>query len=234
MLEKTRGIVFRMYKFSETSLIAKVFTEKHGLLSFLVSGIRTSKNKRGNILHPGQLLELDYNFRENKNFQRFSEYKVGYIAIKTATDIQRSCVLTFMVELGIQLVKEGEVNSELFDAFYDTIVEIDQHPIKGIFPIQKLMELSMIMGFHPSNNYSGERQIFNLTDGAFQQTYYPQKDYMSATHSSMMKRLLENETQFDGHERAVLMAALLLYFQLHVPGFKPLKSQSVLHEVLSE
>jgi len=234
MLEKTRGIVLRIYKYSETSLIVKIFTEKHGLLSFLVPGIRSTKNKRGNILQPGQLLELDYNFRENKNFQRLGEYKVGYIAIHTASDIQRSCVLTFMIELGIQLVKEGEVNSELFDAMYDTIVEIDCQPIKGILPIQKLIELSLIMGFHPSNNFSAERHIFNLTDGAFQADYYSRKDLMSPSNSIIMKRLLENETQFDGHERAVLLAALLLYFQLHVPGFKPLKSQVVLHEVLAE
>jgi DNA repair protein RecO (recombination protein O) len=45
MVIKTRGIVLRAIKYSETSVIADIFTEQFGLRSYIISGVRTSKSK---------------------------------------------------------------------------------------------------------------------------------------------------------------------------------------------
>ena len=45
MVIKTRGIVLRTVKYSETSVIVDIFTEHFGLRSYIISGVRTSKSK---------------------------------------------------------------------------------------------------------------------------------------------------------------------------------------------
>ncbi len=39
----SRAIVLHQIKYSETSLILKIYTEKEGLLSFIVKGVRGKK-----------------------------------------------------------------------------------------------------------------------------------------------------------------------------------------------
>ena len=45
MLYTTKGIVIHHFKYSEKSVIAKIYTEKYGLQSFLLNGVRNSKSK---------------------------------------------------------------------------------------------------------------------------------------------------------------------------------------------
>ena len=45
MLYKTRGIVIHTIKYSDTSVIAKIYTEKFGLRSYLIRGVRSKKAK---------------------------------------------------------------------------------------------------------------------------------------------------------------------------------------------
>ncbi len=233
MLDKTHGIVLRSYKYSETSLISKVFTEKFGVLSFLVPGIRSSKNKKGNVLQPGQLLEIDLYHRENKNFQRFKEFKVAYIPINILTDVKRFSVLTFLIELSIQLVNEREENTALFNYLHEAIIQIDQSSINGLSPIKHLLSISKIMGFYPSNNYDQNKVYFNLQDGAFQENYWKNKTVLNFEVSKAFHDLLNNATQFNSIDRKALLNSLLLYYELHIPSFKPLNSHEILHEVLA-
>jgi len=49
MLQKTKGIALHYYNYSESSVIAKIFTYDAGLQSFMINGIRQKKAKT--ILH---------------------------------------------------------------------------------------------------------------------------------------------------------------------------------------
>lgn len=232
MLEKTRGIVLKSIKYSETSLISKVFTEKFGVLSFMVPGIRSSKNRRGNILQSGQLLELDFYHRENKNFQRFKEYKVSYIPINTYADIKRASVQTFLIELSLQLVKEGEENNELFEHLYDNLIKIDREEVKGMFAIEQLLSISKILGFYPSNNADENAGYFNIIEGNFQAEKGFREDVLDLHTSSLMQSLLDGKKDFKSNERKILLDTLLLYFQHHIPNFRKLRSLDILGELV--
>ena len=232
MLEKTRGIVLKSIKYSETSLICKVFTEKFGVLSFMVPGIRSSKNRRGNILQSGQLLEVDFYHRENKNFQHFKEYKVSHIPINTYSDIKRTSVQSFLIELSLQLVKEGEENNELFDHLYDSLMTIDREEVKGMFAIDQLLNISKILGFYPSTNKSEDLNYFNITEGVFQSQKGYQDYILDLRTSVLIQSLLEGNRNFNSSERKTLLDTLLLYFQHHIPNFKKLRSIDILGELV--
>jgi DNA repair protein RecO (recombination protein O) len=233
MLEKTRGIVLKSLKYSETSLITRVFTERFGQLSFLVPGGRKSKTGRGNLLQPGQLLEIDCYYRENRNFQRFREFKVAYIPEFIHSDVRKFSVLTFLIELTDRLVNEKEENEALFRHIFRTIVEIDQAELSGMFPLHQLIVIAGIMGFKPSNDFNLTDRYFNLVEGRFQDYSHHGEEVLSEEGSLLIHRLLRGESGFNHAERRQLLDTLLLYYQLHIPNFKSIRSVDVLHELLS-
>ena len=232
MLEKTRGIVLKSLKYSETSLITNVFTERFGQLTFLVPGIRKSKSGKGNLLQPGQLLEIDCYYRENKNFQRFREFKVAYIPQHIHTDIRKFSVLTFLIELTGQLVNDKEENAVLFAHIFKSVVYIDQTEIAGLFPVRQLLDISRIMGFYPSDNFNLHDKYFNLMEGSFQEGHHGET-VLDESESLLFHRLFKGETVFSNTERSTILEKSLDYFRLHIPGFRELKSREVLHEVLA-
>lgn len=232
MLEKTRGIVLKSLKYSETSLITRVFTERFGLLAFLVPGARKSKQGKGNLLQPGQLLEIDLYYREGRNFQRFREFKVAYIPARIHGDVRRFSVLTFLVEFACRLVTENEENEPLFEHLYNSIIEIDQTEMRGMYPLDQLLSISRIMGFQPDNNFTPVDKFFNLVEGNFQENAHHGEEVLGNARSVLMHRFLKGETGFNHAERRQLLDTMLFYFQLHIPNFRPLKSVDVLHELL--
>ncbi len=59
MLTTTRGIVLHHFKYSEKSIIAKIYTEKFGLQSYIINGVRSAKSKNKAVyLQPLSLGEI--------------------------------------------------------------------------------------------------------------------------------------------------------------------------------
>ncbi len=53
MLHKTRGIIFKTTDYSESSVIVQIFTEKFGLQSYMINGVKKPRAKiRQNSLQP--------------------------------------------------------------------------------------------------------------------------------------------------------------------------------------
>ena len=71
MLHKTRGIVFKTTNYSESSVVVQIFTEKFGLQSYLINGVKRPKSKiKLNSLQALHLLEMVVYHKNNGNIQR--------------------------------------------------------------------------------------------------------------------------------------------------------------------
>ncbi|RMG93479.1 MAG: DNA repair protein RecO, partial [Chloroflexi bacterium] len=68
MLTSSKALVVHTVKYSNTSLVARLLTREHGLLPFIVKGIRSAKSQSmATLLQPMALLQVVFTFRENKN-----------------------------------------------------------------------------------------------------------------------------------------------------------------------
>ncbi len=77
MLIKTRGIVLSYLKYRETSIIARIYTERLGVQSYVVNGVRKAKPPgRIALFQPFTLLELvAYVARGSGGLTRLSEFR---------------------------------------------------------------------------------------------------------------------------------------------------------------
>ena len=73
MLEKTRGIYLHHINYSETSIIARIYTEKFGIQSYLIQGVRKRKASFSKSLFQSLfLLDMEVYYRPGRDLQRLA------------------------------------------------------------------------------------------------------------------------------------------------------------------
>ncbi len=241
MLQKTRGIVLRTSEYSENSLIAKVYTEKQGLCSFLLNAARGARAKfRPALLQPLSPVEMVIYYKETRGMQRVSEMKACLPLTSIPFDINKISMALFLSEVLYKSVREEEENRTLFNFIYNSICILDSAGERYLnFHLAFLAQLTRYLGFYPADEYSELRTFFNIPEGRFQreQPVHPHflAPPLSELWSTLMKTSYENSGSLNlqTSERRRLLSALLSYYGFHVSGFGNVRSHEVLEQVMN-
>lgn len=244
MLHKTRGIVLRQVKYGDTSLIVSIFTELFGVQSYMVNGARSSKPKgggKGNLLQPGNILELVVYHHEQKNMQRISEFKLGYIFTSLHFNVVKNTVSLYMIELLQKCLRQPEQQLELYYFAENMLQLLDQAPLPVVanLPLYFTLQLSSHMGFQISGQYSEYTHYLDLKEGVFTDLPPHHSYHLDAQNSEFTSQLLyAKDTTTLGNiimnkdQRRKLLYAYLDFFKLHLAEFTDLHSPPILHEIL--
>jgi DNA repair protein RecO (recombination protein O) len=241
MLISTRGIVIHTVKFSETSIVAKIFTEQCGLQPYLVKGVRKAHSKLSpGLFQPLTLLDLVVYHKQKTSLQNIREAGYHHPYQNIPFDIRKSSVALFITELIYKTVREEEANVPLFGFLARTCIELDEIQSPGnVYHIVFAIRLASFLGFMPRQNYSPKRKFFNMQEGIFQENIPDHTYYMDEETSRLFSELSEVSTgqaelpRVSSKLRDLLLEKIIHYYQLHIPGFTGMKSHLVLHSVLS-
>lgn len=241
MLHQTRGIVLHHLRYSETSVIARIYTEKFGLQSYLIRGVRSPKAKiKLGLLEHLSLLEMVVYYREGRGLQNIKELRPAHAFKSMHTDIRKSSQALFINEVIFKSVKEEECNAELFKFLFSTVLELDRSDsFSPIFHLAFMANLARYLGFAPGRNYS-PGCWFNLQEGVFDLQRPANSHSISPEHASYFNTLLSGSGNYDfsiaipSVVRKVLLDKLIEFYELHLPSFGGLRSPEVLHEVLKD
>jgi DNA repair protein RecO (recombination protein O) len=171
-LHKTKGIVLRTVKYGETSIIVLIFTEKFGIQSYLVNGVRTSTKKgsgKANLFQPAAILDLVVYHNELKQLNRIKEFKWSHLYQTIFSDVPKNAVSLFMVELLTKCLKQPEVNEDLFNFCEDAFIHLDESSsaVMANFSLYFALHLSSLLGFQIHDSYSAEKHYLDLQEGEF-------------------------------------------------------------------
>jgi DNA repair protein RecO (recombination protein O) len=240
MLEKTKGIVLHSLKYSETSIIVKIYTESFGIVSYLV---RPSKNKKNGmkagIFQPLAILDMIVMHKKQQGLQTIKEITQCNQFSQIPYDIKKSSIAVFIAEVLYKAIREEEQNESLFHFLKSKIELLDITDGRtGEFHISFLVELTLHLGFFPQLNYC-ENNIFNLYDGCFQENIPEHPYYISKELSGYFFNLVSASYDdrpvqgIPGTARKDLLDKILDYYRIHLNGFQSLKSHLVLEEVFN-
>lgn len=239
MLYKTRGIVFNYIKYSETSVIVTIYTEKFGRQSYIINGVRSKKAKiKANILQALFLLDMEVYYKPKNDIQRAKEIQNAFIFNSMPYDLRKSTLAIFIAEILYKTIREQEPNAELFEYLYNSIQVLDLKE-KGLsnFHIYFLIHLTKYLGFFPSNNYSDINCFFDLKAGNFMQIKPMHRSYLEKNESLIFSKMLKfsenqhEELNLNYKERIQLLEKTIEYYSLHNEGVKEIKSLEVFKEV---
>ena len=234
----SKGIVFKTVKYSESSIICDIFTEALGLRSFIISASKSSRTKT-NLIQVMNILDLVFYENDADKIHRIKECHLNYFYHHLQTNILKSSIGTFMMEICRNTIKEQEENEALFDFLYHWFTTLDAWEGKlAFYHIKFLLDLSNFGGFSPHNNYTTEHSIFELESGDFISESNHSPFALDAPISLLLNQVLSanleqlNNLSASLHDRNQLLDALIRYYQIHVPGFKAVKSLDILRVVI--
>jgi DNA repair protein RecO (recombination protein O) len=126
MLVSTRGNVLQKQKYGDSSLICQIFTEEWGCKAFLIKGAFKQKKASANLIHTGQILDLDINNLHAAKWLWIKSYHLHYIPSQLTLDVTKHCILLFCMELLKKLLPEESPQPEVFERNVRFIKQIDK------------------------------------------------------------------------------------------------------------
>lgn len=243
-LHKTKGIVLRVVKYGETSLIVTIFTELFGLQSYIVSGVRTSTKKgtgRANLFQPTAILDLVVYHNEFKHLNRIKEFKWHYLYQHIFSDVPKNAVALFMIELLTKCLKQPEANPELFEFCEDAFMHLDESSgaVMANFPLFFALHLPAFFGFRINDDYSNETPILDMQEGTFVSGKPDHFHFLEAKQAEVTSELLKvmqpeelEQIKLNHDFRRQLLFSYETYYALHIQDFGTMKTLPVLKKVL--
>ena len=241
MLHKTRGIIFKTTDYGETSVVIQVFTEKFGLQSYIVNGVKKPRAKiNSNMLQPLHLLDMVVYYKNTGSVQRIAEFKNSPVLQSIPYNVTKSCLAMFLNEVLYKAIRQQSADENLFGFIFNAIEWLD-HQSTGLvnFHLLFLIQLSRYLGFYPDRNPADSADYFDMKNGVFSRYKPDHFSYLSPPHTANFSMLLrcsfENLSQIklSNDERRYLIPKLLEYYALHIEGFGYIRSHEVLEDVLS-
>lgn len=241
MLQVTKGIVFHYVKYSENSVIVKIFTHHFGIQSYILKGLNTKKNKQQKAyLQPLSLIEIEATQKENRNIQPLKAIKIDYTYQTIPFNIYKSSIAFFLAEVLGKTIKEEESNPLLFDFISSSLIFLDQKPSEfSNFHLIFLAQLTAHFGFQPQLETYSENSFFNLQEGSFSTQPPNHPFFVKEVPSKFLHQLFntsfENmeELKVSNSQRKELLSTLLDYYSFHIQNLSNLKSKEVFEEIFS-
>lgn len=241
MLEKTRGIILHQIKYTDSGIVAQLYTRKFGRQSFLVRGIRKRKSGKHNVLfQPLFILDLEISYKESREMNLLREFSVSYPPYDIYSDIKKSSVAIFLGEVLTSVLKEESPHEEMFDYIEESIIYFDTcREGYANFHIAFLSGLSSFLGFEPGIRTNAGDLFFDMDNGIFVPVPPLHGNYANPEISDILAEVFHASydsiinISLKGSVRNEVLDTLLRYYSLHLSGLKRINSLEVLKEVFS-
>ena len=241
MLEKTRGIILNQIKYTDSGIVARIYTRKFGRQAFLIRGMRNRKAGKHNILfQPMFILDLEMNYKASREMQTLKEFSVSFTPFDIYSNIKKSCVAIFLGEVLTSVLKEESPHEEMFDFIEESIIYFENCK-EGYanFHISFLAGLSSFLGFEPGPRTDSNDSFFDMTNGVFVPIPPVHGNYANEEVSNILAAFFvasyDNAMHIilTGVQRNEVLETLVRYYSLHLPGLKKINSLEVLKVVFS-
>lgn len=241
MLHKTKGIVLKTTDYAENSVIVKIFTQKFGLQSYLINGVKKPKAKiKTNMLQPLHILDMVVYHKPNGGIQRIADARSEPVLKSIPYDITKSSLVLFMNEMIYKALKPDDDDVVMFEFIEKSIEMLDQSE-SGIanFHLIFLTKLTRFLGFYPDLSFADTSSFFDLKNGVFQKHQPPHSFFIEEKYIAAWIAILRNsmdnflEIKFDSTTRRYFIQKIIDYYSLHIENFGEVKSHLILEEVLS-
>lgn len=142
----------------------------------------------------------------------------------------------FLAEVLKSCIQEEEKNEELFNFLEESFVYLDEAESIKNFHLHFIVRLTQFLGFYPDSQ-SNALPYFDMLNGVFQLKAYNSYS-LNNTNSELLKKLMNtsaysevNQIKLNQDRRKSFLDFMMLYYELHLQGFRKPKSLEVLQQI---
>lgn len=231
MKYNSRAIALTYINYRESSIIARLFTEKKGVQTFLVKGVRSKKKKLSlGFFQPLQLVEINASYIEKKTIQYLNEIVLAKNTLSKSFSTQNTFLSLFISEIMSKVLYDCFSDKNLFEFIWATKKDLIKNKKKSSnYPLYFLLHLSNFLGFYPSlediNN-----PYFDLKTGEFVDK--KKNTVIGFDDSESLKVLLKNPNEKISYEkRKSLLRELIRYYYCQNHEIKNLNSHLIIESL---
>lgn len=241
MLHKIKGIVLKTTLYSESSVVVQVFTDKFGIQSYLINGVKKSKAKISmNMLQPLHLLDMVVYQKMNTQIQRVAEARPAPVFRSIPYHVVKNTIVQFLNEVLYKSIRQQHTDEALFDFIYSAICWFDETDEPSVnFHLAFLLKLSRFLGFAPHMQTRNDQKYFDLQEGDFTSLPPLHPHFIDKTLADCFLLLFNApfekiiEIKLSNATRRLILDKILVYYALHTASFGQIQSHQILEEVLS-
>lgn len=239
MVYSTESIVLGYINYSDTSIILKCFTEKFGVKSYLIKGIRSSKKRK---LQLGQfnrlnIVDIESSHSKKGNLSYIKNVKSINSFQSINSNILKYNITLFISEILSSVIRHEQPDLKLFSFIKKSFMWFENSERFSNFHVLFLIYLTDFLGIQPENNTNNLKH-FDLENGNFNSIcessnciegeVVEQLSLILGTKFDYSNNILNNVNQ-----RRNMIDLILKYYEIHVPDFKRPKSLEILNELFS-
>lgn len=226
------ALLLQKINYSETSLIIKCLTARHGVQSYMFSGAKR-KGKHGNLLQPLASVELTCYNRPESTLGKVSSAALLHQRKRIPNDSYRSALIMFMTDVLIHLLPEEDPQDDLYDFLLQLISVIDDEQFPPEAHIFFLTGLTNHLGIYPQDVHKNNVRFFDFLNGEFSPAEPPHHVFADPEETIILlkafKKQLPTEKSFvHGEQRMQAIHLLIRYLGIHFDNFKKPSSLDVL------
>jgi DNA repair protein RecO (recombination protein O) len=230
MKKTDQGILLNRINYSESSLIITYFTLEGGLKKFIFQGAK----KKSQQFFPLVTHELTFYERPDSELSKLTQSSILHPQYDYQFNPIKSTISYFLAEVCLKCMHEAK-DVTMYTFLEKQIKALNEQQDLSIFPLMFLIKLSIELGFQPLLQAGETPLYFDLEEGLFT-AKKPIRHYFGRDRISReLYQAFTNEeyvptlTVSDKKEAFKL---ILIYFEIHVPTFKPGKTLQIIHEIL--
>ncbi len=240
MIAKTRGIFLHAIKYSETSLIASIYTESYGRQSFMINGVRSKNSKvSASAFQPLYLLDIEMYYKAGREMHRLTNARIANPYATIPFDIRKSTQVLFLAEILYKCLREEEANPDLFNFIYDSlsILDLTESEINN-FHVWFLFKLTRFLGIYPSRDNALISNFFDLQSALFVSHEPLHSQFTDKQLTVLLSKLFDIEAtsleklNYTHTERKLVLEKLMEFYKIHFDNLGEIKSLEILKEIM--
>lgn len=239
MQEKLEGIVINVIKYNEKHNIAHIYTDKLGMVPFLVrQGTTHASRMRNAMFMPLSLIEFEARLQPNNDLGTLHDVRRTKVLQSIYSDPMKNAIAMFLSELLSHTIREQEQNMVLYSYIKSCIVRLEeQSDSVANFHICFLYRLGQFIGIQPDIDSYHEGYWFNMNEGVFTQSPHAGMKSLPPEQAQVLPLLSRmtfdnmHHFKFNRDQRNLMLEVMLTYYRIHHSTLGTLRSPDVLKQL---
>jgi len=239
MYHKTRAIVLNTINYNDKYMLASLYTEQFGRVTYMVSKSKSKTSRiKKSVFTPLTILDMETDHRPSREIQRIREVEILHPLYSVSGNIIKTSIALFLSEFLTRILKDTDEYLIIFKYLSDSI-QILEESDRGLanFHLVFILKLTRFLGFYPNLENYMEGYYFDMLNGIFTDKQPLHNYYVNKTDSkalSLLARISYENMQyfkFSRQERMNTINRMIEYYRIHLNDFQNLKSLDILHEL---
>lgn len=239
MQEKLEGIVINVIKYNDKHNIAHIYTDKLGMLAFLVrQGTTHASRMRNAMFMPLSLIGFEARLQPGRELGTLHDVRRTAMLMSIYSDPMKNAVAMFVSELLSHTIQEQEQNMVLYSYIKSCILRLEESRASiANFHICFLYQLGQFIGIQPDIDSYHEGYWFNMSEGVYTQHPHAGAKMLPPSQAQVLPLLSRmtfdnmHHFKFTREQRNEMLEIILGYYRLHHSTLGTLRSPEVLKQL---